>query len=383
MAKKKFYVDIDLKQNELLQARLQNSTTPPVNPVRGQVYFDTTLNQIGICVNAVTPEWKYGGEVNEVVGEGALYALVNGDTVTMRIRNASQTEDGAMSKEDKIKLDNATNENIPESLILRDIDGNFIANIITANSITGLQTPVNPTDAVNKSYVDAMSYGLDVKASVRILSISNISLSGIGQTVSGVTVEDGDRILVFNQTVNGEDGIYIANSGVWIRSLDFENNSNAANVFTFIEEGTYADTGWICTNDRGSDIVGIDRLLFVQFSAAGQLVAGDAIEKNGNVLNVLYDTNTIKIDINNKLTIGDHTARVGYKSVALGDAIGPVQIVHNWNTKNVSISVYDSITMDEAEIYKKPEDVNYIVVDAMGSTNVMNIIVIGNIAQAF
>lgn len=383
MAKKNFHIDIDLNQNELLKARLENSVTPPANPVRGQIYFDTALNQIGVCIDALAPEWLYGGDITEVMGSGPINAVVNNNGVAIiSINNATQLADGAMSKEDKTKLDNATSNNISSTIVQRDGNGDFSANIITATTVTGLDTPINPTDAVNKAYVDASSYGLDVKQSVRTISSTSITLSGIGQTISGVTIANNDRVLVFGQIPASQDGIYIAKASTWTRATDFLSGASVANAFTFVEEGDFADTGWICTNDRGFDVVGTDDLIFVQFSAAGTITVGDALLKTGNNIDVLFDNDTIKTDVNNKLTIGDNTSRVAQKVVTLGSAIGPLTLTHNWNTKNVTITAYDSVTMEEVGIYKKADNVNYITVEASGTNKTILIVITGNIAQA-
>jgi hypothetical protein len=63
--------------------------------------------------------------------------------------------------------------------------------------------------------------------------------------------------------------------------------ADAAGAFTFVEQGTAnADSGWVCTNDRGSAVVGTAALAFSQFSGAGSIVAGDGLAKVGNTLNV-------------------------------------------------------------------------------------------------
>jgi len=58
-------------------------------------------------------------------------------------------------------------------------------------------------------------------------------------------------------------------------------------MFTFVEQGTVnADNGFVCTSNKGSAVVGTNNLTFAQFSGAGQITAGDGLDKSGNTLSV-------------------------------------------------------------------------------------------------
>ena len=76
------------------------------------------------------------------------------------------------------------------------------------SKITGLATPTSDQDAATKAYVDTVAQGLDVKGSCRVGTTANITLSGT-QTIDGVAVIAGDRVLVKNQSSAAENGIYI------------------------------------------------------------------------------------------------------------------------------------------------------------------------------
>src|SRR6056300_1298394 len=77
--------------------------------------------------------------------------------------------------------------------------------------VANIATPVLDTDAANKAYVDSARSGLDVKQSVKVATTGNIALSGT-QTVDGVALSVGDRILVKDQTTASENGIYVVAS---------------------------------------------------------------------------------------------------------------------------------------------------------------------------
>lgn len=153
--------------------------------------------------------------------------------------------------------------------------------------ITGLATPVASTDAATKGYVDGLALGLDVKASVRVATTANITLSGT-QTIDGVAVVAGDRVLVKDQTTGSQNGIYVASASAWTRSTDADVDAEVtAGLFVFVEEGTVnADSGWILTTNAPITL-GTTALVFAQFSGAGQIVAGDGMTKTGNTLNVV------------------------------------------------------------------------------------------------
>lgn len=158
--------------------------------------------------------------------------------------------------------------------------------VMGGNKVTSVGTPSAGTDAANKSYVDNLISGLYWKNPVRAVSMSDITLSA-PQTIDGVSVIAGDRVLVAGQSTGSQNGIYVVAAGAWTRATDLASGSSAAATAVFIQEGTvYADTGWTCTSDAGSDVVGTNSLTFTQFTGAGAITAGVGLSKTGNTLDV-------------------------------------------------------------------------------------------------
>jgi hypothetical protein len=153
------------------------------------------------------------------------------------------------------------------------------------NKITGLGTPTADADAVTKSYVDAIAQGIDAKASVVAASTANLTLSG-AQTIDGISVIAGDRVLVKDQTTASNNGIYLCASGSWTRTTDADTYAELVAAYTFVEGGTVnGNNGFICTIPT-SGTLGSTSITFAQFSGAGQVVAGTGMSKTGNTLNV-------------------------------------------------------------------------------------------------
>jgi hypothetical protein len=206
---------------------------------------------------------------------------------------------------------------------------------LSYNSSTGVFTANTSTLAL-KSYVDsqvqASAQGLDVKQSVRAATTANITLSGT-QTIDGVSLVAGDRVLVKNQTTGSENGLYVVvDGGSWTRTTDADSDSEVtAGLFTFVTEGTsYADTGWvISTND---DItVGTTAITFTQFSGAGVISAGDGLVQNGTVFDIVGTSDRITV---NSDSIDIAATYVGQSTIT---TVGTIT-TGTWNGTTIDVS---------------------------------------------
>jgi hypothetical protein len=88
------------------------------------------------------------------------------------------------------------------------------------------------------------------KAPVKAASTANLTLSGT-QTIDAISCGVGDRVLAKNQSVGGENGIYVVASGAWTRATDMDSAGDLpTGVFIFVEQGTTnGDTFWAFTTD--------------------------------------------------------------------------------------------------------------------------------------
>lgn len=186
----------------------------------------------------------------------------------------------------------------------------------TANP-TFASAPTSDSQLANKAYVDGVAAGLDIKASCRAGTAANITLEGL-QTIDGVVLVAGNRVLVKSQTNASENGIYsVVDAAAWTRTTDMDQPAEFAGSFTFIEEGAaYADTGWVCTTNNPV-VIGTTAINWVQFSSAGVVLAGAGLEKVGNTLNVLT-SNGVQVDGSNKVTLKLNSVNPGLSQDGAG-----------------------------------------------------------------
>lgn len=146
--------------------------------------------------------------------------------------------------------------------------------------------PTLDLHAASKSYVDAVAQGLDPKASVRVATTANITLSGT-QTIDGVAVVAGDRVLVKNQTTGSQNGIYVVAAGAWARATDADSNVKVTpGMYTFVEDGTVGSaSGWNLIT-KAPITVGTTALVFTQFNGGTSYTAGTNVNITGNVVSV-------------------------------------------------------------------------------------------------
>lgn len=140
-----------------------------------------------------------------------------------------------------------------------------------SQKIINLATPTGASDGATKGYVDAVAAGLrDPKDSCRVATTANITLSGT-QTIDGVSVIAGDRVLVKNQTTASENGIYVCASGAWARSTDADSDAEVTSgMSTFISEGTAGAGKTYVLSTADPIILGTTSLTFVQTGGASQ-----------------------------------------------------------------------------------------------------------------
>jgi hypothetical protein len=164
--------------------------------------------------------------------------------------------------------------------------GSFSMN---SQKITNLADPTLDQDAATKAYVDAATAGLNVHASVKAATTSNINLTnGIknNDILDGVTLATGNRVLVKNQNTAADNGVYIVGAGAATRATDYDSTPEVdAGDFIFVEGGTVnGKTGWVQTNLIST--IGTDAIAFTQFSGSGTYTANNGLTLTGSAFSI-------------------------------------------------------------------------------------------------
>lgn len=185
----------------------------------------------------------------------------------------------------------------------------FLTEIQTqGNNITGLpSTPSQSDAAASKAYVDSVAQGLDIKASVKAASTANLSTLSGAQTVGGVNLSIGNRVLLKNQDTATENGIYDVKANEWTKATDADGANLTLGSFTFVESGDNAGKGFVYSSTN----------TWTQFSESTSLTAGTGIDITGSTISVAsgYEGGT-SID-----TVGTITAGT-WNGSAVGVAYG-------------------------------------------------------------
>ena len=175
-------------------------------------------------------------------------------------------------------------------------DANFLNKIVSEvesefkGNITIPLEPNKDVHAASKFYVDSMATGLAPKRPVKATTLGPVSLNA-EQTIDGVEVLSGDRVLVKDQANTAENGIYVVSTGAWSRADDVDENEEVySGIHCFVQEGTqYKDSAWVLITDD-SVVLGTTPLEFVQYGGASNSIVGDGLKKDGNKIEAVPAT---------------------------------------------------------------------------------------------
>ena len=358
-------------------------TSPIINEIldsngNEELIFVTTASAVNelTLTNAATgtnPELSAtGGDVNvgldfQAKGTGTYRFLATADTSTV-ISLFEDTDNGTNSVSLQAPATLGGNftltlPGITDTLVTRTNTDTLTNKTITDSSNTVRATQLGTTGSdVNVSSATAPTEGQVLQAtaattatwqyrgwreSVRAATTAAGTLASDFENtdvIDGVTLATNDRILIKNQAVATENGIYIVQAtGAPVRANDYASGSSVASTFVLVQEGTAnADSLWICTNNSGSDVVGTDGLTFAQISGAGDVTGpgsstdnalvrwdgtgGDTIQNSGVTLDDSQNVsgvNTIVFETGaNDLTLAAATQSTGAATATLPDLGG-------------------------------------------------------------
>ena len=318
----------------------------------GNLSFGTVVSTLSIAADTGSNDTANTGETITFAGGEGIDTTVSNNTITIAAEVATSTNLGVASfsttnltvSSGAVSLNTDLNSLTSVDVDNLTIDGNTIS---TTNANGNLQLTPNGTGTVtvpssyegragftsdslvNKTYVDSVANGLDVKGSVRVATTANLgatyangagTLTNSGSqaviAIDGVTLVANDRVLVKDQSTAAQNGFYKVttvgtNSSNWVltRTPDADAADElTAGAFTFTTEGTAnGDNGYVLATD-GAVTLGTTAITFEQFSGAGQITAGNGLTKTGNTINAVGTANRISVAAD---TINIDTAYVG------------------------------------------------------------------------
>ncbi len=281
--------------------------------INSEHYTDGSIDTAHIADSQVTTAKIADSAITSAkINDGAI---VNADINTSAAIDATKIHDGTISNTEfgylngvssniQTQLDakGASNANLTAIGDLAKTDGNFIVGngstwvaengstarsslglgtistqasssvSISGGSITGLGAPSSGSDAATKTYVDDLVAGLKTRIICRAATTANVTLSSDlqnGDTLDGITLATGNRVLVKNQSTASQNGVYtVVASGTASRDTDFDAIGELAGQLVIIQEGsTNAEKMFLCTTDSDASL-GSDTITFTEVQPA-------------------------------------------------------------------------------------------------------------------
>lgn len=155
---------------------------------------------------------------------------------------------------------------VNNDILLSDASGNPKVSGKQFNDAGTTTNDVLSADKVIQRIADALA-GLKWKSlSAKAATTANITLSG-AQTIDGISIIAGDRVLVKNQSTGSQNGIYVAAAGAWARSTDADSSAELQSALIAVDQGTSnGNSAWLQTADNVT--VGSTSLTWIQFGAS-------------------------------------------------------------------------------------------------------------------
>lgn len=257
----------------------------------GQICWDTdddilwmggSINQVLMSRNTLQPGTTMYVSTANVAGQLSLQILKFSDGTTMTTAASGSGGGGGGYALEPATVTIQANQGITGTTVT--VNSISVSSIVVVSRIIIPLTPLGPTEATSKSYVDGVARGLSVRMSVIAASTGPIAVTGL-QTIDGYTTLQGDRVLVKNQS-SVANGIYLASSTAWPRATDYDEDSEViAGTFVAVTTGTTnRNTQWV--QITSGPVVGISTLTFTQLSQQQIYTAGAGLTISNFVFSI-------------------------------------------------------------------------------------------------
>ena len=228
--------------------------------------------------------------------------------------------------------------------------------------------PTQDAHAATKAYVDGVTSNINFHQPVRVATTANITLSGT-QTIDGVSVVAGNRVLVKDQTDQKTNGIYVVDASTWSRAEDADNTPAgelAGGDFCLVLEGdTYAGYGYVCSN-TSTVTIGSTNITYAPFNAAKAVTAGAgltettpgtlAIATGGVTSAMIADATIVDGDISSSAAIANSKlanskVTVGTTDISLGASSTTLAGITTINSTTIPTSKTLVVTTDKLNVH--------------------------------
>ena len=203
-----------------------------------------------------------------------------------------------------------------------------------ALAMAGLATlPVVGHAATAVGWQKSLTEAFSAKTSVRAASTANLTLSGT-QTVDGVVLAVGDRVLVKDQAIPAKNGIYIVSAGAWTRATDSDHWGKFIGANVIVTEGSAnARSQWLSTALAGAGVLDTSSLTFAKLSGAttNSLAVlasnGIVVNNSGNIVarNLTAGSSRLSI-LNADGVAGNPTLDVVETNIAINNLNGTLSV---------------------------------------------------------
>ena len=178
---------------------------------------------------------------------------------------------------------------------------------ISGGSITGIGTPSNNSDVAIKSYVDELVAGLRTRIIAEVATTANVNLSNgleAGDTIDGVTLVAGDRVLVKSQSDATENGLYLAvSSGAASRDPQYDTIAELSGGLIVVNQGSTNDNKiFLCTTDSDGSL-GSTNITYTQVTPSNTgTVTSIGVTQSGSEFSIsgspVTSAGNITLDVN-------------------------------------------------------------------------------------
>lgn len=291
-----------------------DTTGDYIASVSGTDGVSVTGSGEGAAVTIANTDKGSAQNIFKNIAVGATTIVADNNNDTLNVNSGSGISLSANATNDTLTISNTgvlsvsgTTDQITATASNGDVTISLPNAVTFPGTVTLNADPTQALQAATKQYVDSVVEGLHIHASVATATTANIvDLADPPADIDGVTLTNGMRVLVKNQSNAALNGIYVYDlaTTALVRATDYNTAAEIqAGDFVFVSGGdTWNSTGWVQENPVNT--LGTDPIVWDQFSGAGTYLAGNGLSLTGSTFAI--DT-TVTADLSTTQTLSNKT----------------------------------------------------------------------------